>query len=111
LYDEIFPREKKTKRITGLGLLPGLKTLSLASTVQTMRQMAGENAATKARLEEISSEYKSYKEQADQQFAELKALILSLQGSNTGAQLLGPALDPKVLYFVLVMLFPIILKP
>uniref|UniRef100_A0A0E0AHU0 Transposase Tnp1/En/Spm-like domain-containing protein n=1 Tax=Oryza glumipatula TaxID=40148 RepID=A0A0E0AHU0_9ORYZ len=94
LYDDIFPNKKKSKQIAGIGLLAGAKTVSLAMATDAVRKMGEENAEVKARMEEISSEYKSYKAYAeerfarnDQRFAELKELLLmSLQGSAAGAE-------------------------
>uniref|UniRef100_A0A0E0AHT7 Transposase Tnp1/En/Spm-like domain-containing protein n=1 Tax=Oryza glumipatula TaxID=40148 RepID=A0A0E0AHT7_9ORYZ len=84
----------KSKQIAGIGLLAGAKTVSLAMATDAVRKMGEENAEVKARMEEISSEYKSYKAYAeerfarnDQRFAELKELLLmSLQGSAAGAE-------------------------
>lgn len=110
LYDDIFPNKKKTKQIAGLGLLAGSRAVSLAITADTVRQMGEENAEVRARMEEISFEYKSYKAYAEerfarneQQFAELKEMLLmSLKGSTLGAdkQLEAPHIS-QVIYLLL----------
>uniref|UniRef100_J3N1C9 DUF4216 domain-containing protein n=1 Tax=Oryza brachyantha TaxID=4533 RepID=J3N1C9_ORYBR len=86
LYDEIFPSMKKRKQIAGIGLTAGAKTVSVAMATDAVRKMGEENAEVRARMEEISSEYKSYKAYAEerftrneQQFSELKEMLLMSQ--------------------------------